>query len=78
MARYAFLKEKEKLENKYKMEFPFGSGTQADKFAEKFNFYYLINNYFSKVESKLNITYLFLIINNFLTSNCFYIIKQCT
>lgn len=36
MARYAFLLEKEKLEKKYKMEFPCGAGTKADEFARHF------------------------------------------
>jgi len=36
MARYAFLKEKEKLENKYKVTIPFGAHSQVDVFAKKF------------------------------------------
>ena len=36
LARYSFLKEKEKLEKKYKMAFPFGAGTKADEFLEEF------------------------------------------
>jgi len=36
IARYSFLKEKEKLEEKYKMEFPFGASSIADSFAKKF------------------------------------------
>ncbi len=36
IARYAFLKEKELLEEKYGMTFPFGSGKQADLFIEEF------------------------------------------
>ena len=36
LARYSFLKEKEKLEKKYQMSFPFGAGTKADEFAVKF------------------------------------------
>ena len=36
IARYSFLKEKEKLENKYGMTFPLGAGKKADEFAIKF------------------------------------------
>ena len=36
IARYSFLKEKEKLEAKYKMKFPFGAGSQVDSFSKKF------------------------------------------
>lgn len=36
IARYSFLKEKEKLEEKYKMKFPFGSGNKADEFGKEF------------------------------------------
>ena len=36
IARYAFLLEKDALENKYKMKFPFGAGVDANKFATKF------------------------------------------
>ncbi len=36
LARYSFLKEKEKLEKKYEMEFPFGAGVKADEFIIKF------------------------------------------
>ena len=36
IARYAFLLEKEALEKKYKMEFPFGAGANVNKFALKF------------------------------------------
>ena len=36
IARYSFLKEKEKLEKKYNMEFPFGAGSKVDEFAKKF------------------------------------------
>lgn len=32
IARYSFLLEKEKLEKKYKIEFPLGAGKQADEF----------------------------------------------
>lgn len=35
IARYAFLLEKDKLDKEYGMEFPFGSGKQADEFVEK-------------------------------------------
>ena len=36
MARYAFLLEKQKLEAKYKMRFPFGASSKADEFSKKF------------------------------------------
>ena len=36
IARYAFLKEKEALEKKYEMEFPFGAGKKADAFTTAF------------------------------------------
>ena len=36
IARYAFLLEKEALEKKYKMTFPFGAGADVNKFAMKF------------------------------------------
>lgn len=36
MARYAFLMEKEKLENKYNMKFPFGAGSKVDEFTKCF------------------------------------------
>lgn len=36
IARYAFLKEKEVLEKKYKMDFPFGAGSKVDAFAKEF------------------------------------------
>ena len=36
VARYAFLLEKDALENKYKMSIPFGAATKADEFAKKF------------------------------------------
>ena len=36
LARYSFLKEKEKLEKKYNMIFPFGASKSADEFAQKF------------------------------------------
>ena len=36
MARYAFLLEKQKLEAKYKMTFPFGASSKADEFSKKF------------------------------------------
>ena len=35
-ARYAFLLEKDALEKKYGMKFPFGAASQADEFAKKF------------------------------------------
>jgi len=35
IARYGFLLEKDKLSEKYGMEFPFGAGGAADKFVEK-------------------------------------------
>ena len=36
IARYAFLLEKDALEKKYKMTFPFGAGADVNKFAVKF------------------------------------------
>ena len=36
IARYAFLLEKDELEKKYKMTFPFGASVEANKFAIKF------------------------------------------
>ncbi len=36
LARYSFLKEKEKLEKKYKMSFPFGASSKVDEFAKEF------------------------------------------
>ena len=36
IARYAFLLEKDALEKKYKMIFPFGAGADVNEFAEKF------------------------------------------
>ncbi len=36
IARYAFLKEKDQLEKKYKVVFPFGAGKKADDFALRF------------------------------------------
>jgi ribonuclease HIII len=36
IARYCFLLEKDKLEKKYKVTFPFGSSKSADEFAHKF------------------------------------------
>ena len=36
IARYAFLLEKDALEKKYKMAFPFGAGEDANKFSIKF------------------------------------------
>ena len=36
IARYSFLKEKEKLEKKYNMIFPFGAGSKVDEFAKEF------------------------------------------
>ncbi len=36
LARYSFLQEKAKLENKYHMEFPFGAGSKVDEFAKEF------------------------------------------
>ena len=36
LARYSFLKEKEKLEKKYKMVIPFGAGSKVDEFSKKF------------------------------------------
>ena len=51
IARYSFLKEKEKLEAKYKMKFPFGAGSQADIFAKKFISKYGIDE-FNKIAKK--------------------------
>ena len=36
IARYAFLLEKEALEKKYKMTFPFGASSKANEFSKKF------------------------------------------
>ena len=36
IARYSYLKEMEKLSQKYKMDFPFGAGKKVNLFAEKF------------------------------------------
>ena len=36
IARYSFLKEKEKLEKKYQMSIPFGAGSKVDEFAKEF------------------------------------------
>ncbi len=36
IARYSFLQKMEKLEKKYKVEFPFGSSSKVDKFAADF------------------------------------------
>lgn len=36
LARYSFLREKQKLEEKYGMEFPFGAGKKADEFILNF------------------------------------------
>jgi ribonuclease HIII len=36
MARYCFLLEKEKLENKYGLKFPLGAGKKVDKFSNEF------------------------------------------
>ena len=36
IARYSFLKEKEKLEEKYQMAFPFGAGSKVNEFAREF------------------------------------------
>ena len=51
IARYSFLKEKEKLESKYKMKFPCGAGTQADVFAKQFIKKYGIKE-FDKIAKK--------------------------
>lgn len=45
MARYAFLKEKDALEKKYKMEFPLGASIKADEFARKFIYKYGIKEF---------------------------------
>ena len=36
LARYSLLKEKEKLEKKYKMTFPLGASSKVDEFSKKF------------------------------------------
>ncbi|MGM9873519.1 MAG: ribonuclease HIII [Bacilli bacterium] len=36
IARYSLIKEKEKLDKKYKMNFPFGSGQKVDEFSKMF------------------------------------------
>lgn len=36
MARYAFLKEKEKLESQYNLVIPFGANSKVDEFAQRF------------------------------------------
>ena len=51
MARYSFLKEKEKIENKYGMKFPFGASSQVDAFAKKFISKYGIEE-FNKIVKK--------------------------
>lgn len=51
MARYSFLLEKDKLEKKYKMEFPLGASSKADEFAKKFIFKYGIEE-FNKICKK--------------------------
>ena len=51
IARYSFLKEKEKLESTYKMKFPCGAGTQADVFAKQFIKKYGIKE-FDKIAKK--------------------------
>lgn len=51
IARYAFLLEKEKLEKKYQMVFPFGAGTKADEFAIKFIEEYGLDE-FNKIAKK--------------------------
>ena len=51
IARYSFLKEKEKLESKYKMKFPCGASTQADIFAKQFIKKYGIKE-FDKIAKK--------------------------
>lgn len=51
MARYSFLLEKEKLEKKYKMEFPFGANNKADEFAKSFIAKYGIKE-FDKIAKK--------------------------
>ncbi len=51
IARYSFLKEKEKLEAKYKMKFPFGAGSQVDSFSKQFISKYGLNE-FNKIAKK--------------------------
>lgn len=56
MARYSFLKEKEKLEKHYKMSIPFGASKKSDEFAKEF-----INKYgveeFTKIAKKNFVNY---------------------
>ncbi|NLB48272.1 MAG: ribonuclease HIII [Erysipelotrichia bacterium] len=48
VARYAFLLEKDKLDKRYKLSFPYGAGKQADTFAKRF-----INKYGSEQFKKI-------------------------
>lgn len=56
IARYSLLKEKEKLEDKYHMPFPFGAGSITNSFAKKFIDKYGINE-FNKLVKKNFINY---------------------
>lgn len=51
MARYCFLLEKKKLEEKYHMEFPLGASKKADEFAKKFIAKYGLSE-FDKIAKK--------------------------
>lgn len=56
MARYAFLLEKQALEKKYKMEFPFGAGPKVNAFAKKFIKKYGLKE-FDKIAKKNFVNY---------------------
>lgn len=56
IARYSLLKEKEKLEEKYHLSFPFGAGSITNSFAIKFIDKYGINE-FNKLVKKNFINY---------------------
>lgn len=51
MARYSFLLEKEKLEAKYGVKFPFGANSRVDDFAKKFISKYGLSE-FNKIAKK--------------------------
>ena len=56
MARYSFLKEKEKLEKHYKMSIPFGASKKSDEFAKEFIGKYGVEE-FSKIAKKNFVNY---------------------